>query len=326
MRAIQVAEFGPPEVLEVRALPDPSPGPGQVVVAVSVSDVLFVDTLIRAGRGTGYFPIRPPYVPGNGVGGRVAAVGAEVDPMWRDRRVVAHTGGAGGTGGYAELATADLDLVAAVPDEVSLADATAVLHDGTTALRILEALDVNSGDIVLVLGAAGGMGILLIQLLTARGAHVIGAAADQAKRDVIAGAGARAAIDYRDPDWTDRVLQATGGRRPSIVLDGVGGQRGACAFALVTDGGQFSAHGSASGSFAPIDAQASRGRHITLITIADLQFGAAHRTKLMEAALEEVRDNRMAPLIGQSFVLGEAARAHLGIEARSALAKTLLFE
>jgi NADPH:quinone reductase len=79
-------------------LPDPDPGQGQVVVAASFCDVLFVDTMIRSGRGTDYFPIRPPYVPGNGVGGTIAAVGDGVDPSWLDRQVVAHTGAPGGTG------------------------------------------------------------------------------------------------------------------------------------------------------------------------------------------------------------------------------------
>jgi NADPH2:quinone reductase len=324
MRAIQVTTFGAPEVLEFKELPDPGPGPGQLVMAVSASDVLFVDTLIRSGRGRDYFSIRPPYVPGNGVGGTVVDVGPDVDHGWRGRRVVAHTGGAGGTGGYAELAIADLELTVAVPDDVGMMDATAVLHDGTTALRILETVEITPGDIVLILGAAGGMGLLLVQLLTMRGVGVIGAARGQAKREVIAGAGARAAVDYEDPDWSELVLEATRGAGPSIVLDGVGGQLGARAFALMADGGQFSAHGSASGSFAPIDTARSRARRVSVTTIADLQFRPGERAVLTNAALGDLRDNQMAPLIGQSFALAEAAKAHLGIEARSALAKTLL--
>ena len=107
MRAIEVARFGGPDVLELRDLSDPVPGPGQVLVAASACDVLFVDTMIRSGRGADYFPIRPPYVPGNGVGGTIAGLGDGVDTSWLGRRVVAHTGGAGGTGGYAELAAID---------------------------------------------------------------------------------------------------------------------------------------------------------------------------------------------------------------------------
>src|ERR1700726_991804 len=104
MRAVEVPRFGGPDVLELRELPDPLPGPGQVLVAASVCDVLFVDTMIRSGRGINYFSIRPPYVPGNGVGGTVAALGDGVDAGWLGRPVVAHTGA---PGGYAELAAVD---------------------------------------------------------------------------------------------------------------------------------------------------------------------------------------------------------------------------
>src|SRR6185437_15058913 len=176
MRAIEVREFGDPDVLEMHELSDPVPGPRQVLVAARASDVLFVDTMIRSGRGKDYFPIRPPYIPGNGVGGRVEALGEGVDTNWLGKAVVAHTGGAGGSGGYAELVVADLEACAVIPVGVDLLDATAVLHDGTTALRILEVTGAKPGEWVLVLGAAGGMGILLIQLLVDLGVHVVGAA------------------------------------------------------------------------------------------------------------------------------------------------------
>ena len=127
MKAIEVATFGGPDVLRLKSLADPVPGPDQLLIAVSASDVLFVDTLIRSGRGAGYFPIRPPYVPGNGVGGTVVAVGEGVDAVWLGKRVMAHTGGAGGTGGYAQLAAADLHNTVSVPDGVNLRYATAVL-------------------------------------------------------------------------------------------------------------------------------------------------------------------------------------------------------
>ena len=165
-------------------------------MASSACDVLFVDTLIRSGRGAAYFPIRPPYVPGNGVGGTVAVVGDGVDASWRGRPVVAHTGGPGGTGGYAELAAVDLEDCVPVPDDVDLLDATAVLHDGTTALRVLEKTAPREGEWALVLAAAGGMGILLVQLLAARGVKVVGAARGSTKRDVASAAGAAAAVDY----------------------------------------------------------------------------------------------------------------------------------
>src|SRR5256885_5488599 len=99
MLVMEAERFGGPQVLTAREVLDPVAGPGQVVVRTSAADVLFVDTFIRAGRAVDFFPIRPPYVPGNGVAGRVISLGDGVDPGWAGRRVVAHTGGSGGARG-----------------------------------------------------------------------------------------------------------------------------------------------------------------------------------------------------------------------------------
>lgn len=323
MRAIQVRRFGPPEVLEIADLTDPVPGPEQVVVAACASDVLFVDTMIRSGAGASYFPIKPPYVPGNGVGGTVVAVGESVGREWLGRRVAAHTGGPGGTGGYAELAVADLEHAVVVPDEVDLLAATAVLHDGTTALRVLETMTPRPGEWVLVLGAAGGMGILLVQLLVAQGTKVVGAARGQGKQEAIARSGG-IAVDYGLPDWDAAVLEATGGEHPNVVLDGVGGSIGTNAFALVADGGRFSAHGAPSGSPASIDKAAAERRRIRVSTISDLQYGPGDRSRLMGEVLRQLAGGRISPLVGQTFSLADAAKAHEAIEGRRTLAKTLL--
>jgi NADPH:quinone reductase len=321
VQAIGVRDFGPPDVLTLADLPDPVPGPEQVLVAASACDVLFVDTLIRSGAGRNYFPVRPPYIPGNGVGGEIVAVGEGVSRVWLGQRVAAHTGG---TGGYAQLAVADLETTVAVPDEVDLRDATAVLHDGTTALRVLQVCDVRPGEPVLVLGAAGGMGILLVQLLAARGARVIGAARGKAKLEAVAAAGALATVDYGQPDWTDAVLAAAGGTRPAVVLDGVGGPVGTAAFGLVAEGGRFSAHGTPSGSFAAIDSGTARRRRVQVSTIGDLQFGPGDRSRLMKEVIGQLGARQIAPLIGQTFSLAEARKAHEAIEARQTVAKTLL--
>ncbi len=293
-------------------------------MAASACDVLFVDTMIRSGRGADYFPIRPPYVPGNGVGGTIAALGAKVDAGWLGRPVVAHTGGAGGTGGYAELAAVDLSDCAPITDDIDLLEATAVLHDGTTALRILEKTAPKHGESILILGAAGGMGLLLVQLLASRGAKVVGAARGATKREVVSEAGAVAAIDYDDPGWTDAMLDASRGRRPTIVLDGVGGAIGGEAFGLIADGGRFSAHGTPSGSFALVDSAEAERRDVTVTTIADLQYGPGDRSRLLAAILDELGAGQVVPLVGQTFSLAEASKAHLAIESRETVAKTLL--
>jgi NADPH2:quinone reductase len=319
---ISVGRFGGPEVLGPAWAPDPVPGPGEVVVAAGASDVMFVDTMIRSGRGVGFFPIRPPYVPGSGVGGDVISVGDGVDDGWLGRPVIAHTGGAGG--GYAERAAVRLEDTVAVPDGLDPLLAAAIVHDGPTALRVARLVDVRPGEQVLVLGAAGGMGILLVQLLRARGARVIGAARGKAKADAVAEAGADAVIDYGQPGWTSLVLDATGGSGPAVVLDGVGGQLGLDAYGIIADGGRFSAHGAPGGGFAAIDPGDAGRRKVTVTGLGDLQVRPGERADLARELLPEVVSGRIRPLIGQTFPLAEAARAHTLIEARQAVAKTLL--
>jgi NADPH2:quinone reductase len=140
----------------------------------------------------------------------------------------------------------------------------------------------------------------------------------------VAGAGAAAAVDYGEPGWTRAILDATGGRRPTIVLDGVGGTIGGEAFGLIADGGRFSAHGTPSGSFALIDAAETERRGVTVTTIADLQYGEGDRSRLLNAVLAELGAGQLVPLVGQTFSLTEASKAHLAIEARETVAKTLL--
>jgi NADPH2:quinone reductase len=323
VRVIEVSGFGGPEVLVPADVPDLVPGPGEVLLAVTASDVMFVDTMIRAGRGVGFFPIRPPYIPGNGVGGHVVTVGDGVDGGWLGRRAIAHTGGPGGWGGYAEQAVVAVDDLVAVPDGVDLTDAVAMLHDGPTALRIAELARVGSGKWVLILGAAGAMGILLVQLLRARGAHVIGAARGKAKLDAVATAGAEAAIDYSQPGWTDQLLEATRGARPDVVLDGVGGSLGRAAYAVVADNGHFSAHGAPSGAFTQIDPDDAHQRAITISGIGELQIPTTERADLARRLLTDLAA-QVRPVIGQAYPLAQAVQAHTAIENRTTIAKTLL--
>ena len=324
MLVIEVRRFGGPDVLVPAHSPDPSAGPGELLVAVSASDVMFLDTMIRSGRGTGIFPIRPPYVPGNGVTGRVSGVGDGVDGSWMGRPVIAHTGGPGGGGGYAEQAIVKVDDTVLVPDGLDLPSAVAVVHDGPTALRIVRLVDVRPGEHVLVLGAAGGMGILLVQLLRAGGAQVIGAARGKAKADAVGEAGADVVIDYGHPGWASEVVRATGGTGPAVVLDGVGGQLGRQAYEIMADGGRFSAHGGPSGSFTSIDRDDAKRRNVAVTGLGDLQARPGERADLARQILPDVLSGKVRPLIGQTFPLAEAARAHAMIEAREAIAKTLL--
>ncbi len=321
MHVIEVPRFGGPEVLVPTDAPQPSAGDGQVVVAAEFCDVMFVDTLIRSGRGVDYFPFRPPYVPGGGMAGQVVAVGAGVERSWVGRRVIAHTGG---TGGYAEAAVVPRAGVAEVPDDVQLAEAAAILHDGPTALQVTDLIGIPPGAWVVILGAAGGMGILLVQLARSLGARVVGAARGKAKLAAIEDAGADAVVDYGFADWTDQILEITGSTGPEVVLDGAGGTLGRDAYGIMADGGRYSGHGTASGSFAPIDPDDARRRGITVFRIGDYQFGPDRRAALMLRSLAALQSRELRPLIGQTYPLKDAAEAHAGMEARQSVAKTLL--
>ena len=322
MLVVEAAEFGGPEVLAPRQVPDPAPGPGQAVVRVAAADVLFVDTLIRSGLGVDFFPIRPPYIPGNGVAGLVTATGDGVDPSWAGRAVLSRTGGNGGWGGYVEHALVAVGDLIPVPDGLSLPEAGALLHDGATAESLLERAAVRSGESVLVTAAAGGMGVVLIQLARAAGARVIGAARGAAKLEVVREVGADLALDYGEPGWVKQVHAFTGGRGADVVFDGAGGSLGGAAFEATAAGGRFSAHGVSDGGFAVIDPGEASRRGITVHGIP--QHEPADLRRLASTALADAAAGRIRPVIGQTFPLDRAADAHAALEARTAIAKSLL--
>jgi NADPH2:quinone reductase len=325
MRVVEVTRYGGPESLAVRDEPEPKLDHGQASIAVSVAPVLFLETQLRSGWGREWFSQRPPFVPGSGVAGTVTAVGAGVEPAWRGRRVVTDTGEHGGSGGYAEEVTAPIERLIEVPDGVDLLQAGAILHDGRTALRLIELTEIKPAESVLVLGAAGGMGLLLIQLARHAGGHVIAAARGERKLQIVKQLGADVVVDYSQPNWPDQVRAATAGRGGAdVVLDGVGGELGRTAFAVTAAGGRFSAHGSASGSFAPIDAEQAARRHITVFGIEYVQLDPTIAKRLVAEALALAAAGRLRAVIGQTFPLEQAAAAHAAVEDRQTLGKTLL--
>lgn len=320
MRAVRVAEYGGPEVLVSTEIPDPVAGAGEVVVRAEAIDTIHLETQIRGGWGEA-FGVVPPYVPGGAAAGTVVSVGAGVDPSWTGRRVLA---GGGTTGSYAELVRTTTDRLVPIPDGLDMSFAAALAHDGVTGMGILEAVSIKPGDRVLILGAAGGMGTLLVQLAHAEGAYVVGAARGAQKLDLVSGLGADSVVDYSDGDWTERVREALGGRPIDVLLDGVGGQLGTEAFGLVGHGGRVSAHGASSGGFAELDEADVRARNILVRGIEDVQFEAPERVRLATKALREAAQGRVRPVIGREFTLAEAAEAHRAIEGRSVPGKALL--
>jgi NADPH2:quinone reductase len=314
MRAVVLREFGPPAGLVVDRLPDPLPGAEQALVEVELASVTFVETQVRAGR-----PPHPamapvlPVVPGNGVGGRVAAVGDGVDPALVGRRVVTTTGG---TGGYAERAVVAADALIEVPGELAMRDAVALLADGRTALALVGAVAPQLGETVLVLAAAGGVGSLLVQLAAAAGARVVAAASGARKGELAQRLGAEVAVDYAQAGWAARAGEV------DAVFDGVGGALAAAAFDLVALGGRFCSFGMASGAFSPISDAVAADFGVTLIRGTALT-PETQRT-LSERALALAAAGRLRPVVGQTFALDRAGDAHAAIQSRATIGKTLL--
>ncbi|SIR83723.1 NADPH2:quinone reductase [Micromonospora avicenniae] len=321
MRVVQAVRFGGPEVLVPGQAPDPVAGPGQAVVDVAVAGMTFVETQIR--RGTDRWHERPrlPYVPGGLVAGLVSAVGAQVDPVWLGQRVVA---GTGETGGFAERAVAPVGELFPVPDGLGLPEAIALYSDGSTAQGLAEHAKIGPGDWVLVEAAAGGVGSLLVQIARAMGARVVGAARGDRKLEVVRERGADAAVDYSEPGWTRRVLEATGGAGPDVVFDGVGGEIGRAAFEVTARGGRFSVHGASSGEATLIDPAEARQRGVTVIGIEQLFDFGPHVARWAEQMMSQAAAGLVRPLIGQTFPLERAADAHAAVENRTAVGKTLL--
>ena len=256
-----------------------------------------------------------PAVLGNGVGGIVSAVGEGADPALAGTRVVTSTGG---RGGYAQRCAVPAAGLIPVPGLLPTDEAVALLADGRTALALDDAADPRPGETVLIEAAAGGVGSLLVQLAKRAGARVVALAGGPRKLAAARALGADLAVDYREPNWAEAVRREAG--PVDVVFDGVGGDAGRDAFALLRPSGRYAGFGMASGSFAAIPAAAGPG-------ITRLRFGTVspgQSAELTRRALHLAARRRAAPGHRPALPLDRAADAHAEIEARATIGKTLL--
>ncbi|HTU15033.1 MAG TPA: zinc-binding dehydrogenase [Solirubrobacterales bacterium] len=317
-QTIVLNEFGPPSRLTPAEAPSPVPGPAEALVEVEVVNITFVDTQIRSGRAPN--PAMLPELPaviGNGVGGRIGAVGSPEDSEYVGRRVISSTGG---SGGYSERVAVPVAGLHEVPDGLGLPEAVALLADGRTAVSLLDTTPVEAGQTVLVEAAAGGVGSLLVQMLINRGAIVVGAARGEHKLGIARVLGATFVVDYDQPGWEFRVRDMVGS--VDVTFDGVGGEIGRAGFELVRPGGRFNSYGMASGEFAGIDPESAAERRVTLDGGGPAD--PERMARFTGIALAEAAAGDIRPVIGQTFPLAMAADAHASIEARESIGKTLL--
>lgn len=326
MHAIRLYEFGPAENLRYEEVPDPVPSAGGVRIAVEAAGVHLVDTVLRAGGYSGGPMPAPdlPTIPGREVAGIVDAVGPDVAADWIGRRVVAHLGMV--PGGYAELAVTDVDRVHEIPASLDAAAAVAMIGTGRTAAVVLSVADLTTADVVIVTAAAGGLGSLFVQEARTIGATVVGLAGGREKTDLVRSLGADVVADYNDPAWPAIVGGLLGDRRPTVVLDGVGGDAGRAALDLLDHGGRFLLFGWSAGSATEIRTADIVAKGLTVRMAVGMHLIERYPGGMR--ALESFALDRAASGAWQAvvtrFPLAKAADAHLALENRGTTGKAVL--
>lgn len=313
MRAVQITEFGGPEVLTLTELPEPAVAPGSTLVEVTRIGVNYADT--HHVENSYLAPAALPLVPG-----------AEVVGLTRDgRRVVALVG----EGGYAERAVAPDALCFDVPDEVSDAQALALVVQGLTAWHLLRTSSrMAPGESVVVHAAAGGVGSLAVQLAKAWGAgRVIATASTPEKRQTALDLGADVAVDPAGEDLPARLREANGGRKVDIVLEMAGGTVFDASLAALGRFGRLVTYGMASRT-APRPVEPARLMVGSTSVVGFWLIDCIGRPGMLAEPLAELFDmtgsGRLRPLLGGEYPLSDAARAHRDLRARATMGKLVL--
>ena len=215
MKAIQVARVGGPEVLTLVDVPVPDPKPNEALVQISAAGVNFIDVYFREGR----YPAPLPFIDGQEAAGIVVAVGPDVTTLRLGDRV----GYTGALGSYAEYAAVPADRLVRLPDELDFEHAAAAMLQGMTAHYLSHSTyPIKSGDTALIHAAAGGVGLLLVQMAKQRGARVIATAGSEAKAALASDAGADEVIIYTEQDFEAETRRLTDNQGVHVVYDGVG--------------------------------------------------------------------------------------------------------
>lgn len=235
MRAIVCKEFGPPEKLVLEEFDDPIPGAGQLVIETRAATVTFPDTLMIEDKYQ--FKAKPPFIPGGEVAGVVAAVGEGVEDFAVGDRVLGNTAL---VGGFADKVLVDARQTRKLPDALGFAESTGILYAyGTGYYGLKFRADLQPGETLLVLGAAGNVGLAAVELGRIMGARVIAAASSEEKLAVCREHGADETIDYATEDLKSRAKELTGGNGVDVVYDCIGGDYAEAALRAIAWKGRF---------------------------------------------------------------------------------------
>lgn len=316
--AIVAREAGGPEVLTYAEIDRPVPGPGQLLVKVGAAGVNFIDTYKRSGT----YKVPFPFTPGSELAGTVEETGAGVTGFAAGDRVAT----AEGISCYADYALVDADAALPVPEGLDDFTAAALPLQGMTAHYLMNStFKVEAGQTVLLHAGAGGVGLLLIQLLKLRGAEVITTVSTDEKEQLALDAGADHVLRY--DGFAGRVRELTGGAGAHVVYDGVGKDTFDDSLAALRVRGTLVLFGAASGPVPPVDPQrlnAGGSLFLTRPTLVNYLQDAKERRWRSDEVFAAAAEGSLKVRIGAKYPLAQAAQAHSDLEGRRTTGKVLL--
>ncbi|AGT31348.1 alcohol dehydrogenase [Geobacillus genomosp. 3] len=322
MKIVQFAEYGGPDVLQVKEVERPLPSGRQVVIEAEAIGVNYADTARREGRYVVPTPL--PFVPGTEVAGIVREVGPDVEAVRPGQRVVALIE----SGGYAEFVAVDERAVVPLPDGLDVRRAAALPVQGLSAYHILTTMGrLEEGETVLVHAAAGGVGTLAVQLAKRFGAKtVIATASTEEKRALAARLGADVTIDYTKDGWAAEVMETTSGRGVDVALEMAGGDVFHETLDCLAPFGRLVVYGSASGEMTrlnPVRLMAKNWSVVGFFLPQVMRKRALYEQSLRDL-LAWVQDGSLELTIGGVYPLEQAAEAHRLLQGRKTSGKLLL--
>jgi len=320
MKAIRVQHTGGPEVMELVEVPVPQAKSGEAVVKVSVAGLNSIDGHFRDGS----LRTPLPFIPGQEGSGVVSSAGSNVQTVKVGDRVA----WSGALGSYAEYVAASADSLVPVPATVTDQQAAAAMMHGLTAHYLVnDAHKLKAGETALVHAAAGGVGLLLVQMARMIGARVIGTASSQEKADLARSAGADEVIVFTEQDFDAEVKRLTGGKGVDVVYDGVGKATFEKNLNVMRLRGMLVLYGMSSGPVPPVDPARLSEKGSLYMARTTLAHFTATREELLArsgALFEMIANGKLKLRIAKTYSLAEAAQAHRDMEARKIAGKLLL--
>lgn len=320
MKAIQIKETGGPEKMELVDLPQPAAGPGQAVVKIAASGVNFIDVYFRIGL----YKADLPATLGSEAAGTVESVGPGVTEVAVGDRVAY----AMARGSYAAYAAVPAAQLVKVPAGIDFETAAAAMLQGMTAHYLMHStFALKAGDACLVHAAAGGAGLLIVQMAHRIGARVLGTVSTEAKADLARQAGADEIILYTQQDFEIEVKRLTGGRGVDVVYDSVGATTFAKSLNCLRPRGMLALFGQSSGPVPPLDPNILNAKGSLFLTRPSLAHHCLTREELLWRAgdvLSWVAAGALKIRVDRAYPLAEAAQAHRDLEGRRTSGKLLL--